>query len=152
MHFIRKDSYGPWIFHENLSQSISWAMKPWGAKWLHGALICHESHQGIFHGSWKGSDGRSSHAFYTKRQLWALNFPWKLVTEYFMGHETMGSEMTSWGINLSWIPSRYISWVMKRFWWSFQRPWMWLGLYPSVSWAINYPETPYMIFKLAHGS
>ena len=94
----------------------------------------------------------ATHAFYTKRQLWALNFPWKLVTEYFMGHETMGSEMTSWGINLSWIPSRYISWVMKRFWWSFQWPWMWLGLYPSVSWAINYPETPYMIFKLAHGS
>ena len=29
-----------------------------------------------------------THEFRITRDSWALNFPWKLVTEYFMGHET----------------------------------------------------------------
>lgn len=57
------------IFHEDMSQNISWAMKLlWKAvrvyfvghekmEWdLHWAWICHQSHQGVIQGSWKDCD------------------------------------------------------------------------------------------------
>ena len=52
-----------------------------------------------------------THEFHMTGDSWALNFPRKLVTEYFMGHETMEQDFQ--GIEFSMNSSQSTSWAMK---------------------------------------
>lgn len=80
-----------------------------------------------------------THEFRNTRDSRALRFPWKLVTEYFMGYETMkqdfqGIEFSmnlsqsgprnhrtrlSWSINFPWIQVKCTLWIMNSLWWYF---------------------------------
>ena len=107
----------PWISSEYPMKSISWLyFWPW-----------------IFHE--RVTFYLMTHEFRMTRDSWALNFPWKLVTEYFMGHETMEQDFQiieysmnssqvchgpwnhrmrlSLGINFPSIQVPCISWIMN---------------------------------------
>ena len=93
----------PWISSEYPMKDISWPMKT--AK----LSSCLYFWPRIFYE--RVTFYLVTHEFRMTRDSWALNFLWKLVTEYFMGHETMEQDFQ--GIKFSMNSSQSISWAMK---------------------------------------
>ena len=95
----------PWMSVEYPMKSISWPTKTAKLNFMPLFLAMNFLCKGnfLFNDSW---------IFFITKDSWALNFPRKLVKEYFMGRKTMEQDFQ--GIKFSMNSSQSISWAIER--------------------------------------